>query len=81
MKPGHLDAFLARQQIWNEESRLTSGYLGEFCGLDDSGSPIVITFWESSEAYEAWMVDEHDRIATLARSEHHYDSITVTIVG
>ena len=81
VKPGHVDAFLERQTIWDTESRLSDGYLGQFCGIDDTGSPIVITFWESVDAYEEWMDAEHDRIAVLARSDTHYDSIRITIVG
>lgn len=73
--------FLAAQEVWNAESRKSHGYLGEFVGTEPSGMPIVIVFWASHEFYEEWMATEHDRIASLARTDDHCDSIVVTIVG
>lgn len=75
-----ITGFVQAQQVWEAESRLSSGYLGSFVGLDLDGSPMVMAFWSSLAVYENWMEREHDRIATLARSDLHYDRITVTIV-
>jgi len=80
LRPGHRVAFLECQRVWSEESRRTSAYLGEFVGEGKTDQVVVIAFWRSRAAYEKWMRTEHDRIATLASSEAHYESLEVHLI-
>lgn len=78
--PGRAAAFHRSQEIWNQESRRTDGYLGEYVTDLADGRVLVIAFWASRTVYENWMATEHDRIAALAGSDAHYESLTITIV-
>ncbi len=78
--PGHRDRFLAAQEVWDRECLKTEGYLGQWCGDGDPGELYVLAIWVSRSVYERWMLDEHDRIAALARSQDHYSVLETRIV-
>ncbi len=82
VKPGHWDAYLASQAIWNRETRGAAGYLGGFCGQasPDEGVVHLMFFWRSREALQRWMETEHDRIAELAAADLHYERIETRIL-
>jgi heme-degrading monooxygenase HmoA/ubiquinone/menaquinone biosynthesis C-methylase UbiE len=81
-RPGHLDAYLASQRIWDEESRAAPGYLGTFCGRDPREPDLVhvLIYWRSREDYDAWMAREHDRIAALAGAAEHIERMTIRVL-
>lgn len=80
IRPGHAEAFHRAQEVWNTESRRSDGYLGEYVAALSDERALVVAFWSSRSFYEEWMATQHDRIAALAGSEAHYDSVTVTII-
>ena len=52
LHPGHREAYLQSQAVWNRESRSAPGYLGEFVGDGETDELYVITFWHSRNEYE-----------------------------
>jgi len=80
LRPGHRKKYLRSQAVWNRESRLAPGYLGEFIGDGEQDEIHLITFWRSRADYESWMSGDHDRIARLAHAEAHYEGLEVRIV-
>ena len=82
LKPGHREAYLAAQRVWNRETGKAPGYLGCFCG-QDPGEPDVLRlqfFWRSRDELERWMAADHDRIAALAAADDHYRRIEVRVL-
>ena len=79
LRPGHRERFLESQGVWNRESRSALGYLGEVLGESGPDELYVLTFWRSRDEYERWM-EQHDRIATLAGAEAHYDRLDVRVI-
>ncbi len=80
LRPGHRDGYLASQAVWNRESRLAPGYVGELIGEGEPDEVYVITFWRSRDEYRHWMDAEHDRIAALAGADAHYERIHVRLI-
>jgi quinol monooxygenase YgiN len=82
VKPGHLDGYLAAQEIWNRETRLAPGCLGGWCGQsrDDLLTVQLMFFWRSRRDLEHWMATDHDRIAALAGADEHYERIEVRVL-
>jgi heme-degrading monooxygenase HmoA len=80
LRPGHRERFLESQAVWNRESRSALGYLGEVLGASGPDELHVLTFWRSRDEYERWMEQDHDRIATLAGAEAHYDQLDVRVI-
>ncbi len=82
VKPGHLDGYLAAQEIWNRETRSAPGYLGGRCGQspDDPLTVRLMFFWRSRSDLEQWMATDHDRIAALAGADEHYERIEVRVL-
>lgn len=80
LRPGHREKYLQSQAVWNRESRLAPGYLGEFIGDGEQDVIHLITFWRSRADYDSWMTGDHDRVATLAGAEAHYEALEVRIV-
>lgn len=82
VKPGHLDAYLATQELWNRETRSAPGYLGCACGRDPSEPNVVYLqcFWRSREDLERWMEADHDRIAAVAKADEHYTGTEVRVL-
>ena len=78
--PGHREDYLESQAVWNRESRLAPGYLGEVIGDGEPNELYVITFWRSRDEYERWMDRDHDRIAALAAADAHYEKIEVRLI-
>ncbi|MCH7813789.1 MAG: DUF4937 domain-containing protein, partial [Planctomycetes bacterium] len=82
LKPGHREAYLAAQRVWNQETARAPGYLGCFCG-QDPGEPDVLRlqfFWRSGDELQRWMAADHDRIAALAGADDHYERIEVHVL-
>jgi len=81
VKPGHLDRYLAAQQVWNRETRGAPGYCGCFCGQNPDEPNVVRLqfFWRSRADLERFMSQDHDRIAVLAQAADHYERIEVRI--
>ena len=77
LRPGHREAYLQSQAVWNRESRQASGYVGEFIADWPPDEVYVITFWRSRTDYDRWMEHDHDRIATLAGADDHYESLDI----
>ena len=82
VKPGHLDDYLAAQEVWNNETRGAAGFVGGFCGRcdDEPDKVYLLFFWRSREDLDHWMRTEHDRIAALAKADEHFDRIEVRIL-
>lgn len=82
VKPGHLQAYLTAQEIWNRQTQGATGFLGSFCGRcgDDSEEAYLLFFWRSRDDLDRWMGTEHDRIAALASADEHYDRIEVHVL-
>ncbi len=82
VKPGHLQAYLAAQEIWNREMHGAAGFLGSFCGRcgDEAEEAYVLLFWRSRDDLDRWMRTEHDRIAALAAADEHYERIEVRVL-
>lgn len=81
VKPGHLEAYLAAQEVWNRETLRAPGAVACFCG-QDPGTPDVVwvqVFWRSRADLDHWMATEHDRIAGAARADEHYERIEVSL--
>lgn len=81
VKPGHLQAYLAAQEIWNRQTHGAAGFLGSFCGRcgDEAEEAYVLLFWRSRDDLARWMHTEHDRIAALAAADEHYERIEVQV--
>ena len=82
VKPGHLSEYLAAQRVWNSETRLAAGYLGEFVGHDPNEPDTIHLHlrWRSRADLERFMAEDHDRIAAQARADEHYERIDVRIL-
>ncbi len=82
VKSGHLQQYLSAQEIWNRETQPAPGFLGSFCGrCDDEPETVNLLFWwRCREDLERWMSTEHDRIATLAKADEHYERIEVRVL-
>ena len=82
VKPGHMDAYLTAQEVFNRETPDAVGYRGHFCGCraEDPNLVYLMFFWRSRKDLDRWMDREHDRIAARTRVEAHYDRIEVSIV-
>ena len=80
VRPGHRDAFLKSQEVWNRESATAPGYLGEYVGDGDPGEMYVLTFWRSRPEYLRWMEEEHDRIAANAGADRHYEELDIRLI-
>jgi heme-degrading monooxygenase HmoA len=80
LRPGHRERYLQSQAVWNRESRLASGYLGEITGDADPDEIYVVTFWRSRRDYEQWMDRDHDRVAALAGAAAHYEALDIRVI-
>ena len=82
VKPGHMDAYLTAQEVFNRETPDATGYRGHFCGrrAEDLNLVYLMFFWRSRKDLDRWMAREHDRIAARAGVEAHYDRIEVSIL-
>lgn len=83
VKPGHLDAYLRSQEIWNRETARDPALLGTFCGQSegDRDTVFLLFFWRSRAEYDAWMAEEHDRIARLASAQDHFEGLKVKVLS
>ena len=81
VRPGHMDRYLAAQRIWNRETLGAPGYVGHCCWSDPDRDDVVHLqfFWRSRDDLDRWMRDDHDRIATLADADAHYERIDVQV--
>ena len=82
VKPGHLQAYLTAQEIWNRQTHGATGFLGSFCGRcgDELEEVYLLSFWRSRGDLDRWMHTEHDRIAALAVADKHYQRIEVRVL-
>ena len=82
VKPGKVQAYLAAQEIWNQQTHGATGFLGSFCGRcgDELEEAYLLFFWRSREDLDRWMGTEHDRIAALAAADEHYERIEVRVL-
>ncbi|MGD2109056.1 MAG: DUF4937 domain-containing protein, partial [Phycisphaerae bacterium] len=82
VKPGHMDQYLAAQEVWNRESRPAPGYLGCDCSRDTADPSIVYLHcvWRTRADLDRWMATDHDRIAALAGADDHYERLEVRIL-
>ncbi|MCB9867203.1 MAG: DUF4937 domain-containing protein [Phycisphaerales bacterium] len=82
VKPGHLDAYLAAQEVWNHETAACPGYAGCFVGQaqEDPNLVHVHVYWRSRTDLDRFMAEQHDRIAALARADEHYERIEVRVL-
>jgi len=94
VKPGHWEAYQAyqaSQAIWNRETHKAAGYLGEFCGQAESPDKRsdaishdniahLMLFWRSRADLDRWMATDHDRIATMAGADRHYERIETRVL-
>ena len=82
VKRGHMDAYLAAQDVWNKETQNAAGYLGALSGRDtaEPNTVYVQCFWQSRADLDRWMETEHDRIAAIAKAGEHYERIEVKII-
>jgi len=77
LRPGQVAEFWRAQSIWNEESARCAGYLGTIEARPAKDEALLLIFWKDRESLERFMRDDHDRIASNAHSDAHYDSIRV----
>jgi quinol monooxygenase YgiN len=82
LKPGHLEQFLAAQEVWNRETRKAPGYLGGYCGrsAEEPHTLILLLYWRSRADLDKFMAGDHDRVAALARADEHYERIEVHVL-
>ncbi len=77
LRPGQGDEFWRAQSIWNEKSAHCAGYLGTIEARPAKEEALLLVFWKDRDSLERFMRDDHDRIAADARSDVHYESISV----
>lgn len=82
VKTGHSSEYIAAQRVWNRETRSAAGYLGEFMAYDpnDPNTIYLHLHWRSRADLERFMAEDHDRIASQARADEHYERIEVRIL-
>ena len=82
VKPGHMDAYLTAQEVFNRETPDAPGYRGHFCGrrAEDPNLVYLMFFWHSRDDLDRWMDREPDRIAERAGMGAHYDRIEVSLL-
>ena len=77
LRPGQVEQFWRAQTVWDEESARSPGYLGTIQARPSGNEALILIFWRDRQSLERFMRLDHDRIATLAGSEAHYESIRV----
>ncbi|NHZ70796.1 MAG: DUF4937 domain-containing protein [Proteobacteria bacterium] len=80
LKPGHRKQFLAAQDVWDRESRLTTGYLGEARSDGHDDEVFIHAVWATRAVYDTWMTTEHDRIEQIAGSEAYFEHIDIRVI-
>ncbi len=80
LRPGHRKQFLAAQDVWDRESRLTTGYVGEARSDGQDEEMFIHAVWTSRAVYDTWMATEHDRIEQIAGSEAHFEYIDIHVL-
>ena len=77
LRPGQAPEFWQAQSVWNEESAQCAGYIGTIEARPDGDQALLLVFWQDRESLEQFMRNDHGRIAAIAHSQAHYESIRV----
>ena len=78
---GRFDACVEAQRTWNRETRGADGHLATLMDTDEATGRIdAFILWTDRESYEAWMRDDHDRIAAEAGVDRVAHEVSVRVV-
>lgn len=78
VRPGARAAFAAGQRRWSAIAD-QPGLLGQLGGWDRTGDrALLYALWADQDAYDRFMRDRHDEVATKAAQQGSWDSIRVT---